>query len=64
MCESGISSANDLAKLRQRGVNLVLVGEYLLRQPDPGQALRDLLNTSGHWRSERRPWGRSIPRWP
>jgi indole-3-glycerol phosphate synthase len=41
--ESGISSAADLARLRQRGVNIVLVGEHLLRQPDPGQALRELL---------------------
>lgn len=41
--ESGISSTADLARLRQRGVNIVLVGEHLLRQPDPGRALRDLL---------------------
>ena len=41
--ESGITSAGDLARLRQRGVNIVLVGEHLLRQPDPGQALRELI---------------------
>jgi indole-3-glycerol phosphate synthase len=41
--ESGISSADDLARLRRRGVHIVLVGEHLLRQPDPGAALRDLL---------------------
>ncbi len=41
--ESGISSADDLARLRRRGVNIVLVGEHLLRQPDPGAALRELL---------------------
>ncbi len=46
VCESGINSANDLARLRQRGVNIVLVGEHLLRQPDPGQALRELIG--GH----------------
>ncbi|MHC5006941.1 MAG: indole-3-glycerol phosphate synthase TrpC [Planctomycetota bacterium] len=44
--ESGISSGADLAKLRQRGVNIVLVGEHLLRQPDPGQALRELLGNT------------------
>ena len=41
--ESGITSAGDLARLRQRGVNIVLVGEHLLRQPDPGKALRELI---------------------
>lgn len=41
--ESGIRTADDLIRLRRRGVNIVLVGEQLMRQPDPGQALRDLL---------------------
>ena len=41
--ESGISSAADLARLRQRGVNIALVGEHLLRQESPGEALRELL---------------------
>jgi indole-3-glycerol phosphate synthase len=44
--ESGISTGADLARLRQRGVNIVLVGEHLLRQPDPGQALRELLGNT------------------
>ena len=43
VCESGISSAADLARLRQRGVNIALVGEHLLRQESPGEALRELL---------------------
>ena len=43
VCESGIRSSADLARLRQRGVNIALVGEHLLRQPDPGLALRELL---------------------
>ncbi|MHC4416532.1 MAG: indole-3-glycerol phosphate synthase TrpC [Planctomycetota bacterium] len=43
VCESGVRSATDLGRLRQRGVNIALVGEHLLRQPDPGQALRELL---------------------
>lgn len=41
--ESGIRSSEDLAKLRAHGVNIVLVGEHLMRQPDPGSALRALL---------------------
>ncbi len=46
VCESGITSGADLARLRQRGVNIVLVGEHLLRQTDPGEALRELLGTN------------------
>ena len=41
--ESGIRSADDLAKLRRHGVYIALVGEYLLKQPDPEEVLRDLL---------------------
>ena len=41
--ESGISGPDDLRRLRAHGVNIVLVGEHLMRQPDPGAALRDLL---------------------
>jgi len=42
--ESGIRTSEDLAKLRAHGVNIVLVGESLMRQPDPGEALRALLH--------------------
>ncbi len=45
VCESGIGSPADLAKLRRHGVNIVLVGEHLMAQPDPGKALRELLRT-------------------
>jgi indole-3-glycerol phosphate synthase len=41
--ESGITSPDDLRRLRGAGVRIALVGEHLMRQPDPGQALRDLL---------------------
>ncbi len=41
--ESGIKTRDDLAKLRQVGVRIVLVGEHLLRAEDPGAALADLL---------------------
>lgn len=43
VAESGIRTSADLARLREHGVHIVLVGESLMRQPDPGQALRDLL---------------------
>jgi indole-3-glycerol phosphate synthase len=41
--ESGIGSAADIAKLREAGYNAFLIGESLMRQPDPGAALADLL---------------------
>jgi indole-3-glycerol phosphate synthase len=41
--ESGISTPADLRRLREHDVRIVLVGEHLMRQPDPGQALRALL---------------------
>ncbi len=47
VCESGISTRADLARLRQRGVNIALIGEHLLRQPDPGRALHELLGRPG-----------------
>ena len=41
--DSGIKTPEDLARLRQRGINIALVGEYLLREDDPGAVLRALL---------------------
>ncbi|MDP7009278.1 MAG: indole-3-glycerol phosphate synthase TrpC [Phycisphaerales bacterium] len=41
--ESGISKPEDLDKLRQHGVHIVLVGESLMKEPDPGQALATLI---------------------
>ncbi|AKJ65458.1 indole-3-glycerol phosphate synthase TrpC [Kiritimatiella glycovorans] len=40
--ESGIRSAQDIRTLREADVAGVLVGEHLLRQPDPGAALAAL----------------------
>lgn len=45
--ESGITTPDDLARLRRQGVRIALVGEHLLRQPDPGAALRALLDSRG-----------------
>jgi indole-3-glycerol phosphate synthase len=41
--ESGITSRDDLKRLREHGVNIALIGEYLMRQPEPGRALGRLL---------------------
>ena len=40
--ESGIASAEQLRLLEQQGVDAVLVGESLMRSPDPERALREL----------------------
>lgn len=42
--ESGISTPEDLRRLRDHGVNIALVGESLMREPDPSAALRALLS--------------------
>ena len=41
--ESGISTRADIERLRSAGVGAVLVGESLMRQPDIGQAVRELM---------------------
>ncbi len=42
--ESGIASAEDVARMRARGVHTFLVGEAFMRQPDPGMALAALFD--------------------
>lgn len=41
--ESGISSHADLVRLAEAGVDAVLVGESLMRAPDPGKKLKELI---------------------
>ncbi len=41
--ESGIGSADDIARMRGAGVHRFLIGESLMRQDSPGAALRTLL---------------------
>jgi len=45
--ESGISSREDIARLRKAGFDAFLIGESLMRQPDPGAALAGLLTSTG-----------------
>lgn len=42
--ESGLRTAADLAHLRRHGVDAVLIGETFMRAPDPGNALRQLVD--------------------
>ena len=41
--ESGIRTGADLARLRAQEINIALVGEHLMREPDPGAALQAML---------------------
>jgi indole-3-glycerol phosphate synthase len=43
VAESGISTPGDLEKLRSAGFDAFLIGESLMRKPDPGAALAELL---------------------
>lgn len=43
VAESGIKSGSDLRRLREAGFDACLVGEHLMAAPDPGAALRRLL---------------------
>ena len=42
--ERGIHGASDIARLRAEGVHAFLIGESLMRAPDPGLKLRELLD--------------------
>lgn len=41
--ESGIKTREDAERLRRHGVRIFLIGEHLMRQDDPGLALREIL---------------------
>ena len=45
--ESGINSAADVRRLRNNGVHAFLIGESLMRAPDPGVQLREFLHGPG-----------------
>ncbi len=46
VAESGISSPDDVALLRAAGFHAFLIGESLMRQPDPGAAIQELIAKS------------------
>ncbi|WP_458096571.1 indole-3-glycerol phosphate synthase TrpC [Roseomonas sp. WA12] len=43
VAESGIRTPEDVRRMAQAGAHCLLVGEHLLRQPDPGEAARLLV---------------------
>jgi len=43
VAESGIATPGDLIRLQAAGFDAFLIGESLMRQPDPGAALKVLL---------------------
>ena len=43
VCESGIESLEQIKRLETLGVHIFLVGEALMRAPDPGAKLKELL---------------------
>lgn len=43
--ESGIDNRDDVERLAAAAIDAILVGEALMREPDPGAKLRDLLGT-------------------
>ena len=46
VAESGIHTAADIQRLRKVGYDAFLIGESLMRQPNPGEALKELLSGS------------------
>jgi indole-3-glycerol phosphate synthase len=52
--ESGIETAEDMNRLRAAGFHAFLIGESLMRQPDPGTALESMLLAA----AERAPVGK------
>lgn len=45
VAESGIHTREDMERLRAAGYEAFLIGESLMRQPKPGEALKKLVNT-------------------
>ncbi len=44
VAESGIKTHQDVTRLRRAGIGRILVGEHLMRQPDVGRALSELIH--------------------
>lgn len=43
VAESGVESAEDAIQLQEAGVDAILIGSYLMRAANPGEALRQLI---------------------
>jgi len=48
VAESGISSIEDMDRLRGEGVHVFLIGETFMKAPDPGQKLKELIESSNY----------------
>jgi indole-3-glycerol phosphate synthase len=46
--ESGIRNHEDVRKLESTGLDGILVGEHLMKEPDPGRAIRERLGLGHH----------------
>ncbi len=44
--ESGLGSGKDVERLSRAGVDAVLIGESLMRRPDPGEALQEFVGVT------------------
>jgi indole-3-glycerol phosphate synthase len=55
VAESGIGSRDDVVRLWDAGYDAVLVGELLVRSPDPTAAVRALHGRRASERSSARP---------
>ena len=54
--ESGIRTGADLARLRRQEINIALVGEHLMREPDPGRELQVMLLATSRRQKHERSW--------
>jgi len=59
VAESGIHSGEDIARLRSAGYEAFLIGESLMREENPGKALRNLLESAAPVEHRSRPVARS-----
>ncbi|MEK6224163.1 MAG: indole-3-glycerol phosphate synthase TrpC, partial [Thermodesulfobacteriales bacterium] len=48
IAESGIGSIEDIDRLRGEGVHVFLIGETFMKAPDPGQKLKELIESGNY----------------
>ncbi|MEX0998691.1 MAG: indole-3-glycerol phosphate synthase TrpC [Thermodesulfobacteriota bacterium] len=48
IAESGIGSIEDIDRLRGEGVHVFLIGETFMKAPDPGQKLKELIESGSY----------------